>query len=292
MLEVYDYLTAETARSDSPLHNFIDTNRFGAAGHSLGGTTALATAARDGRMQAVVALDPVYHTGGPFGGDPVWNPEAEAPPISAPTAILGAPPDTCNAEADYADIYPLVGATHKASYLLQGASHCAFTDPGNDFCTFTCGGDAGADKTALSQKYMTAWFNYYLHNETAMFTYLFGAEAAADASSGLTEMMVDTGPHSVTATGLFQGVRLTWDVYAHPMVAGYTVYRRLPSGSFGPPYAQVGVMGGFVDTAVVPGQLYFYRVCSHDPANQIHPCAAEVSAAPYAFATFLPLIRR
>ena len=102
MQQVLSYLESETASEGSFLYQRVDTDRLAAAGHSLGGATALALASRDPRIQAVVALDPVYHTGGPGGGDALWDPEAEGPRIQVPASILGAPGSRCNADADYA----------------------------------------------------------------------------------------------------------------------------------------------------------------------------------------------
>ena len=65
MQQVLSYLEAEATSEGSFLYRRVDTDRLAAAGHSLGGATALALASRDPRIRAVVALDPVYHTGGP-----------------------------------------------------------------------------------------------------------------------------------------------------------------------------------------------------------------------------------
>ena len=85
--ESKDYLETAVSDQNSFLHEKVDTNRLAAAGYSLGGATVLAASARDTRLKAVVALDPVYHEGGFSGeGDPVWDPAAEAPNIQRPTS--------------------------------------------------------------------------------------------------------------------------------------------------------------------------------------------------------------
>lgn len=281
-LTALSYLETETGTPGSFLYQQVDTDRLATAGHSLGGATALAVAARDARVKAVVALDPVYHTGGPTGGDPIWDPETEAPNITVPTGILGAPPSDCNADADYADIYPLVGATHKASYLVVGASHCDFTDPGNSFCyTFCGGGSTNITRTQLSQSYMTAWFNYYLYLNTDHYTHLYGDELDVDVQADLIIATVQTAPRDVAATGQFGAVELTWTLYDHPIIAGYNIYRSLQSGDYSDvPYAQVGTESSYTDAGVVPAQEYFYVLRSRDPAGNEHQISAEVSATP------------
>jgi dienelactone hydrolase len=290
---VLNYLESAAVTPGSFLYQTLDTGRLATAGHSLGGSTALAVAARDARIKAVVALDPVYHEGA-FGqeGQPIWHPEVEAPSITVPTGILGAPPSSCNAQADYADIYPLVGATHKAAFLLTGVSHCVFADPGSSFCGFTCSGMVGADKTRLSKKYMTAWFNYYLRHDTGYFDYLYGASSDADIAGGLIIRQFSTAPRGLVAAGLPSVITLTWQPYQHPMVAGYNVYRRSPGQSYTEtPYAQVGQVSTYSDTQVVVGQTYSYTLRSHDAAGNLHQASIEVSAlAKQTYALYLPLV--
>ena len=297
---VLNYLEAQAGTPGSFLYQKVDVARLATAGHSLGGATALAIAARDARIKAVVALDPVYHSSDASGqeGPPIWHPEVEANNIVAPTGILGAPPSSCNAQADYADIYPLVGAMHKASFLLNGVSHCVFTDPGNFFCSFACSGTVGADKTQLSQKYMTAWFNYYMYFNTGYYSYLYGASADADVASGVIVRQVQTAPRGLTAVGLTGTINLSWQVYNQPVVAGYNVYRRLPGQSYSEvPHAHLGLLGAYADTGVVSGQVYSYTVRSYDAAGNLHQVSYEVSAVartpfvPTAW-VYLPIVQR
>jgi dienelactone hydrolase len=293
---VLNYLETQASTPGSFLYQKVDVTRLATAGHSLGGATALAMAARDSRIKAVVALDPVYHEGD-FGGegDPVWHPEAEGPNITAPTGILGAPPSSCNAQSDYTDIYPLVGATHKASFLIGGASHCDFADPGNTFCSFTCG-STDPSRTRLSQKYMTAWFNYYLHFNPEYYAYLYGANADSDVASGLITREVSTAPRGLTATGFTGTVTLQWTLYDHPIISGYNIYRRQSGESYSEtPLAHIGPSAVYLDTDVVGDQVYSYTLRSYDPAGNLHQLSSEVSAVPKPgepLRVYLPLILR
>jgi predicted dienelactone hydrolase len=278
--DILSYLQTETGRQGSFLHQKVDVDRLALVGHSFGGATVLAVTARDSRVKAVVAMDPVYHQGGPFPGEEpeIWGPDVEGPQIHVPTCIIGAPASNCNSEGDYAEIYPYIGATHKASLLVVGASHCDFMDPGNPLCYLICGGEADPEKTRLIQKYTTAWFNYYLHLDTDSFAYLYGAESQLDVAAGRIEPQVDTAPKSFVGSGLVGAAALEWDLYDHPIVAGYNIYRRLPGEPYlESPYAQVGSTNTYVDISVVGGQDYLYTVRSHDPAGNQHEPADEVS---------------
>lgn len=196
--DIIDALETATLDPESFLYNLVDTDRFATAGHSLGGATALTVAARDPRIKATVGLDPVFHMGGPFGsGEMVWDPYLEGPNILVPTAILGAPPDPCNAEGDSALLYPLVGANKKAYYTLIGANHWVFADPGSPLLYDFCGGSTDPILTTLSQKYMTAWFNYYLYNHFSDYYYLYGDGALQDVLDGLILMEVNIDPGTI-----------------------------------------------------------------------------------------------
>lgn len=297
MQAVLSYLEAQTDTSGSFLYQKVDTNRLAVAGHSFGGATVLALAARDSRVKAAVALDPVYHQGGPGGNPEIWDPDVEGPEITAPTCILGAPSSTCNSEADYAEIYPFVGATHKASFLIVGASHCDFMDPGQSFCALVCGGSTDSQRTRSIQKTMTAWFNYYLHLDTDYYTYLYGAEADADIAAGKVERQVDTAPRGLGATGLAEAVALAWELYEHPIVAGYNLYRRLPGEAYTEtPRAQVERTFTYLDVGLQAGQVYSYTLRSRDAAGNLHQSSSEVSAVPgdamaWAY-LYLPIVLR
>jgi dienelactone hydrolase len=294
---VLSYLEAQTDTPASFLYRKVDTGRLAVTGHSLGGTTALALAARDSRVKAVAALDPVYHQGGPGGNPALWDPALEGPHVAVPTCILGAPPSNCNSEGDHARIYPFVGAAHKTSFLVVEASHCDFMDPGQPLCTLVCTGDTDPQRTRLIQKTTTAWFNYYLHLNTDAYTYLYGAHAQTDIDSGRIERQVDTAPKGLTTVGMADAIALGWERYEHPIVAGYNIYRRLPGETYAEtPQAQVGPTSTYLDVGLQPGQTYSYTLRSRDNAGNRHQPSGEVSAVPTGSVTcmsvYLPIILR
>lgn len=282
LLDAVDLLLMESANVSSFLYEKIDTARLAVAGYSLGGSTALSAASRDGRIKAVVALDPVYHAGGLGGeGEMVWDPTIEAPGINVPTAVLGAPADSCNAEADYSEIYPLVGAAHKAQYHLVDASHCVFADPGSSFCGLTCDGTIDPTMTRLSRKLMTAWFNYYLQEKTEFYDYLFGDQLSADIAAYKIIFKAATYPRGVTAVGLPESIKISWQLPNYPIIAGYELFRRLSGDTFpSSPQMTTGITNSYVDEGLTASQPYEYTVRSVDLAGNLHQLSNVVTAVP------------
>jgi dienelactone hydrolase len=295
IIQTLDLLSSANEEASSFLYHQVDLARFAVAGHSLGGATALAAAARDPRVQAVVALDPVYHARTITGSEyPVWDPAAEGPAITVPTAILGAPGDPCNSQADFEDIYPFVGSTHKATYHIINASHCVFADPGNAGCDWVCGGNPGPELTRLSQKYMTAWLNYYLHGQPENFDQLYGSGADADVSAGTIKYLSTTAPQNFTASRLPGGIKLQWALYEQAMIAGYHIYRRLPGQPFSDkPFVSTGLRSSYIDTQVSEGEVYIYKLLSTDPAGNLHQASEEVLAVPQggSFQMWMPFVK-
>ena len=98
---LFSYLEAENSNEASPFFQMIDSDRFGLAGHSLGGLSTMMVASRDARINmAGVPLDPADS---PFSS---WDYAAELPNITAPLAVIGAPAQICNNQAAYNDMYP------------------------------------------------------------------------------------------------------------------------------------------------------------------------------------------
>jgi dienelactone hydrolase len=293
MQTVLSFLESQTATPGSFLYGKVDPDRLSAVGHSLGGATALLLAARDDRVTAVVALDPVYHSGDPTQGEEtIWNPEEEGPEITVPTAILGAQVGSCNSQGDYIEIYSAVGATHKGQYYIVGASHCDFADPGNSMCYLFCGdeSDPTGVRTQLIQKTMTAWFNYYLHVDAGYFTYLYGDDIENDVQAGVISPTIHTAPRSFSAITGLEAVYLTWELYEHSIITGYRIYRTQQSGVYSNThYAQTGRESSYADMGVLSGDEYFYVIRSTDLEGNEHQASAEVHASPWDH-VYLPLI--
>ena len=282
IIQVLNLVADANEDTSSFLYEQVDLERFAVVGHSLGGATALAVAARDTRIKAVVALDPVYHARTIIGGEyPVWDPAVEGPTITVPVSILGAPADACNSQADFEGIYPFVGSTHKASFVLVDASHCVFADPGNSGCDLLCGGDTSLELTQLNQNYITAWLNYYLREQPDDYDYIYGAGADADIVAGTIRRTVSTSPQNLSAQGIPGAVELQWTAYEQAMVAGYHIYRRQPGQSFPEsPLSSSGLSSSYLDKQVTYGQTYIFKLRSYDPAGNLHQESGEAMATP------------
>ena len=287
---LFSYLEAEDANGGSLFFQKIDTDRFGLTGHSLGGLGTLMVAARDDRINmAGVPLDPA---GGMLSD---WDHEAEAPNITAPLVVIGAPAQLCNNSAEYNDWYLHIGATHKAKFVIANGTHCDFMNTDDEMqligCSFMCG-EFSEERLEIAVRYMTAWFNYYLRLDTNYYTYLYGDEADEDIQAGRITRDVQTAPRDVAATGRAGAVELTWSLYDHPIIAGYNIYRSQQSGNYpSTPYAQVGRESSYEDRDVVPGQRYYYVLRSRDAAGNEHQPSGEVSAVPEVeYLLYLPVI--
>lgn len=279
---ILSYLTEANGDPASPLHGMIDSGRLGITGHSLGGLTAMVVAARDSRVRAAVALDPTNPD--PIIGIDPWDYAAEAGNATAPLLVLGAPPQLCNSNANYAPMYECVGSAHRAKVVIAEASHCDFmvTDQALHIlgCSILCGSYDEARAT-LIQRYATAWFNYYLREQADYYAYLYGPEADADVSEGrVAERDARTNVRGASAVAAGQRIQLTWTASEYPVVAGYSIYRCTQSGQYASrPYAVVGRQASYLDTNVQAGQRYYYVVRSYDAAGNEHHASAEVSAA-------------
>lgn len=295
MQHLFSYLEAENTRAGSLFFDRIDTDRLAPAGHSLGGVSTLMLAARDGQeYKAAVALDPA---GGPFS---TWDYESEVPKITAPSAVIGAEEGGfCNSDAMYNDVYRYIGATHRAKFVIVGGSHCDFMDAddfGISVCYWLCGGQSEGreERLELIEHYTAAWFNYYVQHDTDYYTYLYGAEAQKDIQAGRISREVQTAPRDVSARGQKGAVELSWTSYSHHIIAGYNIYRSQQSGMYpSTPYAQVGRMSAYTDSAVVSGQQYFYVLRSRDAAGNEHEPSQEASAVAQdtpAFRLYVPFV--
>jgi pimeloyl-ACP methyl ester carboxylesterase len=272
---LFSSLEVLNADEGSRFFEQIDARRFGLVGHSLGGLTTLMVAARDVRVKAAVALDPVRPPSVWRKGS--WDYRTEAPGLTAPLAVIAAPAHRCNLFAAYRKLYAAVGSGHKAQYVLPHGSHCDYMDvPSSrrfivDTCSRLCGRPFSEERMCLIERYTAAWFNYYLKGDTEGYDHIFGSRFSADAEAERIVAEIDTAPGGFKAEVAGSEVHLTWNVYDVPPVAGYHIYRRETEGQFGEqPLASVGRLGTYRDATAVRGHTYFYALASYDPAGQEH----------------------
>jgi dienelactone hydrolase len=279
---VLTYLEIELDAPGTPFQGMVDAGRLGAVGHSLGGLTALVLAARDDRVRAVVATDPVNPPG--FAGFTAWNSREEGKSLSAPALLIGAPAQTCNYYGSYERFYPHLAPPHKAKLVVPDANHCDFMLTGNaavrDACYRLCRGEYQRSRTVVAARYTVAWLNYYLLGELSSYELLYGESARDDQEAGRVLAQVDTAPLGVTATATGRGIEVAWSATDLRLVAGYNIYRRSEGHEFSSlPHASVDTVSSYTDTTAHPGGRYHYVVRSRDAEGNEHEPSIEATAA-------------
>jgi dienelactone hydrolase len=259
-----DWLEAQNAAPASLFYQQIALDRLGALGHSAGGMATWVAAGQDGRIQAIMPLDPVPADGADLA--------ALGAAITVPSGWTGAPGSSCNASASYSQLYPLVAAGHKAQYIVANATHCDFEDPSNFLCTLTCGGTSGA-RRQVWRRYTVAWFKYYLDGDTGYYHYLHGDGLAGDLAAGrLTGATArNTEPRNASAQAAISGgaAQLSWQPFPATPLAGYSIHRRLLPDPTPQLIAAPGMTGSFDDVGLPAGQ-YEYTLRTRDAAGNEH----------------------
>lgn len=259
-----DWLEAQNADPASRFYQQIAVDRLGALGHSAGGMATWVAAGQDSRIQATMPLDPVPADGADLA--------ALGAAIAVPSGWTGAPGSSCNASASYSQLYPLVAAGHKAQYIVSNATHCDFEDPSNFLCTLVCGGTSDA-RRQVWRRYTVAWFKYYLDGDTGYFHYLHGDGLAADLAAGrltgATARNTEPRNAAVQATPGGGAASLSWQPFPVTPLAGYSIYRRLPSDPAPQLIAAPGMIGSYEDTGLPAGQ-YEYTLRTRDAAGNEH----------------------
>lgn len=278
---VLTYLQDETKSPGSKLHATVDAARLGIVGHSLGGHTALAVAARDERVRAAVALDPGDIRS--FLGFVLFDAKKEGAALAAPTLLIGAEAHRCNLYASYDRLYGSLGATHKARLIVTAGSHCDFMVTSEtsvrDGCYRMCRSQYSSDRAALASRYTVAWLNYYLGGDVRVYESLYGAGPLQDIDPGRPTWDVATAPKGVEARAEPGAIVVSWERTDYGVVDGYNIYRRVDGRQYaGRPTGQVRSISSYVDTDVTPGTTFSYTVRSRDAAGNEHEPSREVSA--------------
>jgi hypothetical protein len=94
-------------------------------------------------------------------------------------------------------------------------------------------------------------------------------------------------PTNLQITPFYSTTYLQWNAVTAPNVAGYEVYRRPSSGTYGPPIKRV-LRTSFNDYGLQPGQVYYYKVIAVDGSGAAlsqftteQPIALDSSPARY-----------
>ncbi len=179
--------------------SFLDSERIGLAGHSLGGKLSFLAAAEEARVLAIAALDPVDGGGG-GGSDPVRFPRVTPERmklVRVPVLLLGAELGRltrfgmpCAPEADNYQRF-FQAANPPALEITQlGVGHMDYLD--NPNCGLLCavcvpGTRPWRDSHRSTYAYLTLFFRAHLFGEVAALAGL-RAWVQAEADQGLVKV--------------------------------------------------------------------------------------------------------
>jgi len=180
-----DHLAAQNQQVGGLLEGIIDEDRIGIMGHSMGAITALKAAADDSSVKVAVSLAPGY-----FGFTSFTEPYLEAcRSIAVPTQIIvGSRDFICPSSG--ARIYYEVLPSVKEMLIINGAFHdLGIWNVGNepDWLGYIPFYDAAKQThyRETTRRYFISWLNYFLHEDSGFYTYIFGEQACRDLETGI-----------------------------------------------------------------------------------------------------------
>ncbi len=244
-------------KNNDPLSIFyghISSTQFGTSGHSAGGMSALVALSRDNRFIASSPMDPVDNND--LGKNAM-------PLIHVPVAINYSEPHSCNDQGSAATLYN-AGNPQKRGVKIVNANHCDPEDPTNFLCTLVCGSQ-NSTRMYRYRKYMTGWFEYYLHCDESYEPWVFGSEVQSDINSGYitySAVLNPPPPTGITASG---NDCITISIDPPKQCTGITGWRIYRSTTPGSNYTQIAEINNinitsWTDTSVTPYNTYYYIV--------------------------------
>jgi dienelactone hydrolase len=166
-----NWLTDVNADPGSPYHAGIDTDAFGASGHSMGGGASILAAAQDVRIRAVGNL---------AAADTDPSAIAAIAGVDVPVRLLAGDDDTIAPPPDHQ--VPMFGSANAPRQLtmILGGFHCGFLDSPILFC------DSGAisreAQLEITRRQLTAFFELYLRGDQGAWRLVWGPEYFANAN--------------------------------------------------------------------------------------------------------------
>ncbi|MEY2745626.1 MAG: hypothetical protein RL112_668 [Planctomycetota bacterium] len=171
------WLEQQNANATSALFGAVDTARFGATGHSMGGGASILAAAADARIKALAPLAPAN-----------TNPSSISAMASVrvPTRIVCGTQDTIVPTASNGQpMYDGCLAPRQILSILNGW-HCGFVD------TAPAGGlgcDSGAlpraEQLAIVRRHLAAFFLLHLRGDQSKWNLVWGPQGATDATTSI-----------------------------------------------------------------------------------------------------------
>jgi len=184
-----------------------DPEKLGLAGHSMGGKISFMRSAEDSRPKAIFGVDPVDAAGGPVPMSPQDYPSITPERMGNIDVPIGVVGETVNGTCTGAMCVPCAPLDdnfqqyyeHAVSPIIEidflTANHMSFVDEPCGIACSACpaGTDSPNQTRRLTRRYMTAFFNLFLKNQTDSNVYLTGSAMKSDEATGLLAMRHKNG---------------------------------------------------------------------------------------------------
>jgi dienelactone hydrolase len=187
-----DWAVAQSSTAGSPIEGLVDGELRGLVGHSWGGLASHLATARDGRIDALVLLDP---------NDDLGVGARAARDIAVPTMqLLAQSASGCNSMWNEDIITPALGGPY-AQLTITRSGHCDPEDPSDALCPLVCGG--GARETApIFRRYAVAWIVCALGIDASVAPWVGGEGLDEDVVTGLVRDPVFGGSDILPCLGV------------------------------------------------------------------------------------------
>lgn len=168
----------QNSNAQSPYFGAIDTARFGAFGHSMGGGATILAAAGDARIKAIAPMAPAE-----------TNPSAISAmaSVQVPARLVCGTQDTIVPTATNGQSMYNAAAGPRQLLSILGGWHCGFVD------TAPAGGigcDSGslprADQLAIVRRHLAAFFLLHLRGDQSKWNQVWGPQGALDGTTTTT----------------------------------------------------------------------------------------------------------
>lgn len=158
------FLEQQNISPVSFLQGAVNTARFGAFGHSMGGGASILATAADSRIKALANLAAAE-----------TNPSATGAmaQVRVPTVLLSGSADTIVPVASNGQTMYANGTAPRLLPVIQGGWHCGF----EDVSTFGCDSGPLARETqlALTRRWLTGFFHLYLQERQNVWPAVWGS---------------------------------------------------------------------------------------------------------------------
>lgn len=209
------YLEQENANPASTFFGQVDTSKFGASGHSMGGGSSILATSQDGRIKALANLAAAE-----------TNPSATAamPAINVPVSLISASSDTIVPVASNGQLMYNGGVSPRILPVIQGGWHCGFEDANGFGC------DSGTitrdQQLGETRRLLTSFFNLYLRSDESAAKKVWGSELDNSLVLSQRNSGIEISPAAQTVTAPV-GSQTTFTITVTnrgPAAASYSVF--------------------------------------------------------------------